>query len=306
MNFRYASLIAVTFLLGVVSGALGWNWWGEGLPPDDSGPVYAVRQSAHESVAAGGSGRPCSQGAASDSEPAMAEADRLRRRLAGAQARLAELEARNASLEAEVAALTTMHRLTQIDGVPNVESTGIAAGPVEPLVGDLPPFNAEALLGTLDPAAVDWIAERFRDYHRRILSLEFEADAQGGYGLAPEGLEGEKRAIRDQLRLELDPEDYLAGLYATAETNRVSVVGGELQTASSLQPGDVVLEVGGERVFDAGQIDAAATRFVVSGAPASVVVLRAGQEIVYPVEVLTGDVKLTGESVSPEDYYAAE
>jgi hypothetical protein len=240
-------------------------------------------------------------------ETAWAEADEMRRRLAGAQARLAELEARNASLEAEVAALKSTERLSLFGGVPNVESAGSAAGPAEPLPEDLPPFNAEALLDSLDPVAVDWIEARFAEAHRRIATLELEAHSEaGGSSLTPDELESEIQAIREQVRLELPPEDYLSGLYALSETNRVSVVGGETATANSLQPGDVVLEVGGERVFDVAQLDAAATHFVLSGEPASVVVLRAGQELVYPIEVLTDDVKLTGESVSPEDYYAAE
>lgn len=229
---------------------------------------------------------------------------------AGAERRARDLEARVAQLEQQNRALRVAleARRAAVGGGPEASETrGAVPSSVDAPEGrydsDLGPFEMTRLEGPLEPAAAR-LRDRFREVQRRVLDLEDAADRAGRGPSTDAELRRETSALWDELRRELPAEEYLAGLYAASRDNRLSVAAGRSTGTGGLEPGDVLLAIGTERVFDLDGLTRALTAW--SGTGASVRVLRGGRELWLPLEALDGGVEVQAESVPPDAYYAPE
>ena len=170
---------------------------------------------------------------------------------------------------------------------------------------DLPPFTDSGLRGILHDADIDLIRDRFSQAYVETMRLAEEASPDSGVDDAE--LQQLAAPLWRLVREELGPELYLSGLYAFSRPNRVSVVAvgsGASGAPTGLQPGDVLLGVGGVRVFDIAEV-IARTGSHESLATRPLLVLRGGREIHVEGVQLDEGITLVEESVGPADYYAA-
>jgi hypothetical protein len=145
--------------------------------------------------------------------------------------------------------------------------------------GDLFFDDRELADGGVPPSEIDRIREIFEASEMDVIELMHEAQRDGTYGRRPYNLA--LRNLRIGLRNEIGDDDYDLLLFATGRANRVAVtdvIGGSPAARWGLEPGDLIVRYGDQRVFKPRELQTQATRGR-RGDRVTIDVLRDGERV---------------------------
>lgn len=168
-------------------------------------------------------------------------------------------------------------------------------------------FNTDELSDSgLDHQTLSEVQDAFYKVQQEIAVLEETARLEEW----PNDLtfEDRRRQLQQDLLAVLGPENYLAGLYASGEPNRLTVLNvnpGSHAEKHGLLPGDIILAVNHNRVFNSDDFHELAETGL-SNRPVELEVFREGYSLYLHIENPMADIHLYPESISPQDYYAEE
>lgn len=179
--------------------------------------------------------------------------------------------------------------------------------PLEPTDSDFSSFDEEALQEVYPREAIARIRGVFEEAElAEFTRREEDLRERVQFGEEQPGLSEDLRAIWQDARRRLDPDEFAAGLYATGRANRVSLANTPNLRGTGLQPGDVLYSVDGERIFNLADLRRLLS--TMDGVPlhGQAVILREGLRDQVPVGVLALISGWSEEAVSPLEYYAGE